>query len=302
MENWKEYGYPFQDFNQERSQTWINNGLTQAEAEEWLDSGIAGNDCYSIYFIAWLRDEKKLTISDWKEASISERNDLLEQFQKHLNLRKKKDIFGRCADNCEHYCDHCWGRVEKKSMFFSDRKQNLDFCSENCQTKWKENKKAEETNFLEIKGKERKIEKLIENEERIKKLESRKESMGQEITKLEARINVNKRLFEIRKNYKWSQNLEQYLNEEISKYQTELKEKLEKAEDKKKKLQWLFELKKHMLNADNSKLESKSDTTIELAATKKFIEERDKNNHELENKQKKVIEQDINLRSEECNF
>lgn len=56
MTNWKEHGWPFKDFNEEITQTWIDNGLTWQKAKEWLEAN--GIKHHESDFILWLKNKK----------------------------------------------------------------------------------------------------------------------------------------------------------------------------------------------------------------------------------------------------
>lgn len=39
MKNWKEYGRPFEEFTEERTQSWIEKGFSLLEVEEFIEWG-----------------------------------------------------------------------------------------------------------------------------------------------------------------------------------------------------------------------------------------------------------------------
>ncbi|WNE41598.1 MAG: hypothetical protein AM1032_000338 [Mycoplasmataceae bacterium] len=126
MNNWAELGKPFQNFNQEVTNTWIENGFTVEAAKEWLEIDKYYQINYqSSYLISWLRDEKKVTINYWKKLIYYLKKDLNNQFKQYC---KEKNLVS---------CNWCWKEVEENSIFFIiGLENNLDFCSENCQFKW----------------------------------------------------------------------------------------------------------------------------------------------------------------------
>lgn len=128
MENWKDLSDEFKEFTEEITKRWIENGFNWEETKEWLKIGF---DCKGSYYSTWLRDEKNILVYNWTNLSNYQRNDLWSQFLQYFNKRNLA------------YCDWCWKLIEKNLMFFSDRKADLDFCSQDCQHKQKESEKIE---------------------------------------------------------------------------------------------------------------------------------------------------------------
>ena len=77
MNNWKEHGWPFQDFNEEITKAWIEKGFDLEQTKKWLEVGALSG---LVNIVAWLRDEKKMTPSNWKELSKDEMIKLTSQY------------------------------------------------------------------------------------------------------------------------------------------------------------------------------------------------------------------------------
>lgn len=132
-ENWKGLGTLFQNFNEERTQVWIDNGFTQAQAKEWLELGFSFAQSF---FLAWLRDEKVITINSYKDFNDDQRNDLWDQFDQY------------CQERDLVYCNWCYKHLEISLMFSTNQENSLDFCSEYCQTKWNDHQQVAQ-NYLD---------------------------------------------------------------------------------------------------------------------------------------------------------
>lgn len=115
MTNWKELGLPFQNFNEEITQTWIKNGFASYQVKEWLEaSEFINYEDYS--FISWLRDEKKVRPKEIKDY------DYLSIF--NLACQCPTAIIA---------CSQCEKKFEVKDFYSINKEKLLILCSEGCQ-------------------------------------------------------------------------------------------------------------------------------------------------------------------------
>ncbi|WNE41283.1 MAG: hypothetical protein AM1032_000023 [Mycoplasmataceae bacterium] len=121
MENWAELGKPFEEFNEQITQVWIDNNFTSEATKEWLEVGFIYN---SSYLIAWLKDQENITINDWKDLNDDQQIDLLKQFIQY------------CEDKNLVYCDWCYKCIDKSLTTVVDLEDEKFLCLKNCQTEW----------------------------------------------------------------------------------------------------------------------------------------------------------------------
>lgn len=122
IENWQQIHPDFVEEHHEKTYQvwWKEIDLTKSDAQKWLVLGLSVND---YKFIDWLKHEKKLSPLEFSK----------------FNILKQEELREEC-NNFSVFCDNCGADdLPYQNVYFSSRKRELDFCSENCYSQWNNN-------------------------------------------------------------------------------------------------------------------------------------------------------------------